>query len=372
MKNVMRVAALAAAAALTLTACGSAPETSPTPTEEDTASPTETATEEPTEEPAAFKGCMVSDFGGFDDNSFNESGFAGLERAESELGIEIAWAESTDAADYGTNVDAMVQADCDLIVTVGFNLADATAAAATTSPDQHFALIDSTLDPALDNVRPLVFNTQEAAFLAGYVAAGMSSSGIVATYGGMAFPSVTIFMDGYVDGVNQYNTDNGTSVSVLGWDKEAQNGVFAESFDDIARGSELTDQFIAQGADVIMPVAGPLGGGTLASAAEAGGVLVIGVDSDAYEQDAYEPYRGIILTSVLKEIGQSVFDAISDASSGTFTSDPYVGTLENGGVSIAPFHDLDAQVPEELKARLAELTEEIVAGTLVVDSPSSN
>ncbi|GCD21218.1 BMP family ABC transporter substrate-binding protein [Cellulomonas sp. H30R-01] len=361
MKKIIRVAALGGAVALALAACGSAPEdTNETAGGGDTAAATD------------FKGCMVSDFGGFDDNSFNQSGIEGLERAVDELGIEQATAESTDAGQYKTNVDSMIQASCDLIITVGFNLADTTAEAADANPDQHFALIDSGVDPARDNVKPLLFNTQEAAYLAGYVAAAMSKTGAVGTFGGEPYPSVTIFMDGFYDGVQKYNEDNGTAVKVLGWDKTAQNGTFTNTFEITAKGEEATNALIAQGADVILPVAGPVGEGALTAARAAGGVLVIGVDSDFWEQPKYAQYKDIILTSVLKQIGQSVFDTISATAEGEFDAEPYVGTLANEGVGLAPFHDLESSVPADVVTKIDELKQQIVDGDLTVESPSQN
>ena len=364
MKRVAQFAAITAVAALALTACGDAPDDSATTAG---GGATTSAGAEATD----FKACMVSDFGGFNDNSFNQSGFEGLEKAKSDLGIETATAESTDAGQYTGNVDSMVQANCNLIVTVGFNLADATAAAADQTPEQNFALIDSGVDPARENVKPLLFNTQEAAFLAGYLAAGMSETKTVATFGGQPYPSVTIFMDGFVDGVAKFNEDNGDSVKVLGWDKDTQQGSFSETFEDKGVGTSLTDGFIAGGADIILPVAGPVGEGALASASQHEGVKVIWVDSDGFMQENLAQYKGLILTSVMKEIGQSVFDVIETTSTGDFDATPYVGTLENEGVALAPFHDFDADVTDEMKAELEQLKADIIAGTVKAESPSS-
>lgn len=367
MKNKARIAAATAAFALLIAACGDAPEeTTPATGDSDTS----TSAEAPAEE-IDFKGCMVSDFGGFDDNSFNESGYNGLMKAESELGIETATAESTDAGDYTGNVDSMVQANCDLIVTVGFNLADATGEAADADPDQHFALIDSDVDPVRDNVKPLLFNTQEAAFLAGYLAAGMSETGVVATYGGEPFPSVTIFMDGFVDGVAKYNEDNDADVKALGWDKEAQDGQFTNTFEELGVGESTTEGFIANKADVILPVAGPVGEGSLSAASKHDGVSVIWVDSDGYMQENLDKYKDLIMTSVMKEIGQSVFDVVEATADGSFSSDAYVGTLENGGVSLAPFHDFEDKIPGELQDQIEDLKSQISSGDLEVDSPSA-
>jgi basic membrane protein A len=203
------------------------------------------------------------------------------------------------------------------------------------------------------------------------MAAGTTKTGTVATYGGQPFPSVTIFMDGFVDGVAKYNEDNGTAVKVLGWDKEAQDGSMIGNFSDTEAGRTTTEQFIASGADVILPVAGPVGAGALNAASQAEGVSVIWVDSDGYEQASNEQYKSLLLTSVIKLIGTSVFDTVSAAVDGDFSSEPYVGTLENGGVDIAPLHDFEDTVPAELQTKIDELREQIIAGDLVVESKSA-
>ncbi|MCU1433035.1 MAG: family transporter substrate-binding protein [Actinotalea sp.] len=376
MKRLTRAAVVATALALTLTACAAPPEEEPAQTQD-----AGTESEEPeAEETAAavdYTACMVSDEGGFDDASFNQSGFEGLERAESELGIGIRTAESADPGQYAGNVDSMVQEGCNLIIGVGFALEDAIQAAAEANPDIDFALVDSSFMDAdfaavtYENAKPLLFNTHEAAFLAGYMAAGVSQTGTVATYGGMPFPSVTIFMDGFSDGITRYNEDNGTAVALLGWDKAAQNGSMIGNFSDTEAGRTTTEQFIASGADVILPVAGPVGAGSLNAASQAEGVSVIWVDSDGYLQASNAETKQLILTSVMKLIGNAVFDTISEAAAGNFSAEPYVGTLENGGVDLAPLHDFESTVDPALVEAVAGLREQIISGELTVESPSA-
>ena len=323
---------------------------------------------------ATFKACAVSDAGGWDDKSFNESAYNGLKAAQDSLGIQINTAESSSDTDFVPNVEAMVSDGCTLIIGVGFNLEQAIHKSAEQNTDLHYALVDSSFTDGqetvtLENGRPLLFNTAEAAFLAGYAAAGMTNTGKVATFGGMKIPSVTVFMDGFVDGVDAYNKAKGTSVQVLGWDKATQNGSFTQDFDNQTLGKEQAQQFISQGADIIMPVAGPVGLGAAAAAKADGNTWIIGVDSDWYE--ANPDYSSIVLTSVMKEIGASVEQSIKDSVDGKFSSDPYVGTLANGGVSLAPFHDFDAKVSDELKADLAKLTVDIKSGKLVIESQNA-
>ncbi len=377
MRQVIKFAAVSAAATLVLAACGDAPdEEEPASGGSDPAASSDDAGESaaPAGDAADFQACMVSDAGGFDDQSFNQSGREGMEAAESELGIQTTLVESQSDADYATNVNTLVSQGCDLTIGVGFLLEDAIQTAADGNTDVNFALVDSSFSDAdfapveIDNAKPILFNTAEASFLAGYLAAGMTETDTVATFGGIQIPSVAIFMDGYADGVAKYNEDNGTEVEVLGWDKEAQSGSFSGDFDNQSQGQTLTDQFIAQGADIIMPVAGPVGLGAVAAAQGAEGTKIIWVDSDGFETtDAGD----IMLTSVLKQIGPAVDGTITETVNSGFSNEPYVGTLENDGVGLAPFHDFEGDVPEELSAKIEEYKQQIIDGTLTVESPNS-
>ena len=360
MKTRMKIAALVAASALGLVACSSAPSSSSSASK--SAGP-------------AFKACMVSDAGGFEDKSFNQAGYDGLKRAVTQLGVTEAHAESAANTDYVPNIDNMIQQNCDLTITVGFLLADATKAAAAANPTKKFAIIDNQFFDAsfkpitIANVKPLLFDTAQASFLAGYLAAGVTKTGTVATFGGMQIGSVTIFMDGFADGVAKYNADNSASVKVLGWDKATQKGSFTGDFDDQSKGQNVTKGFIDQGADIILPVAGPVGLGAAAAAKAAGNVKIIGVDQDWFV--TAPEYKDIILSSVLKQMEPAVFDVIKATRDGGFDAAAYKGTLVNNGVGLAPYHDLDSVVPAALKTKIDALKAEIVAGTLTVTSPSA-
>jgi len=319
-----------------------------------------------------YLGCIVSDSGGFDDRSFNQSSYEGLKKAETDLGIKINQAESQAETDFGPNVDQMVQSGCDLTVTVGFLLADTTKAAAEANTEAKFAIVDdNSID--LPNVKPIIYDTAQAAFLAGYAAAATSETGKVATYGGINIPTVTIFMDGFAEGVTYFNEETGGDVQLLGWDKESQNGTFIGNFSDAAAGKTNTQNFINEGADIIMPVAGPVGSGTLDAVTEANAagsdIKAIWVDSDGYETAGKG--EEFILTSVMKLMGEAVEDVISTDVEGNFDNTPYVGTLENGGVELAPFHDQEANVPADLQTKLDELKAQIISGEITVDSAAS-
>jgi basic membrane protein A len=179
---------------------------------------------------------------------------------------------------------------------------------------------------------------------------------------------VTVFMDGFVDGVAYFNEQNGGDVQVLGWDKEAQDGTFAGGFEDQAQGRTIAENFISQGADIILPVAGPVGLGSAAAAQDAGDVRIVGVDTDWFESTEY---GSIVLTSVQKNIDAAVFDVTTAAVDGEFAPEPYVGTLENGGVGLAPYHDFEEVVPAEVQTAVEEIQQQIIDGEIVVESQSS-
>ena len=176
-----------------------------------------------------YTACLVSDSGGWDDKSFNQSAKEGLDKAVKDLGVKSKTAESKTDSDFTRNVEGMVGENCNLVMGVGFKLSDAISASAKDNADINYSLVDSTFKKNLDNERALVFNTHEAAYLAGYAAAANSKTGKVGTFGGVQLPTVTIFMDGFADGVAHYNEVHGTGVQVIGWDKAAQNGTFVGS-----------------------------------------------------------------------------------------------------------------------------------------------
>ena len=366
MRRTFGALAALGAASLVLAACGSAPDSggttsAPPPT---SASPTDTASPSPEPE-AAYKACMISDAGGFDDRSFNETAYAGLVRAESEYGIEILALESGSDADYQPNISQAIQQGCNMIVTVGFLLGDATEAGATANPDVDFAIVDYAYEAPPENLKGLLFSTQESSFLAGYLAAGMTQTGTVGTYGGIPIPSVTAFMTGFYQGVQYYNEENGTDVQVLGWDPtDVEKGTYAGGFDDQNKGKQIARNFIQQGADIIFPVAGPVGLGSAAEAQASEGVSVIWVDTDGCVSASQ--YCDVFLTSVMKGLDEAVFTAIGEGVDGAFTNAVYVGTLANGGTKLAPFNQFEDAVPAELKEALAAVQAAIIDGTITV------
>ncbi|WP_412544275.1 BMP family ABC transporter substrate-binding protein [Longispora sp. K20-0274] len=315
-----------------------------------------------------YKACMVTDTGGIDDKSFNTSAWAGLQAAKKDnADIDIKYVTSAAETNYEPNLNALVAEKCDLVVAVGGLMGDATKAAATKNPNQKFAIIDSKID--LANVYSMQFNTAQAGFLAGYLAAGTSKSGTVATWGGLKIPPVTIFMDGFAEGVAEYNKVKSKTVKVLGWDNKTQEGTFAGSFNDQNKGKQITDGFVAQGADVVMPVAGGAGQGSAAAAQASGGKLaVIWVDQDGC--DSVKQYCPVFLSTVVKNISDAVKDAALKGAKGESLTGSYTGTLANNGVSLAPFHEYDSKVPADLKKELDQLKADIGSGKIKIESPA--
>lgn len=285
---------------------------------------------------AGYKVGMVTDMGGIDDKSFNATTWKGVEDAIKDLKVEGSYLESQQQTDYATNITQFINQDTNLIITVGFLLGDDTAKFAQENPDVNFAIVDYSYDPAISNVRGLLFNIDEAAFLAGYAAAAATKTGKVATFGGINIPPVAAFMVGFEYGVKYYNAQKGASVEVLGWNTAENNGVFVGNFESTDDGRRVAEEFLAEGVDVIMPVAGPVGLGTAQAVKEHGDAWVIGVDTD-WTVSAPD-YKDIVLTSVLKNMDVAVYDTIkiaSDKDFAGFNGEVYIGTLENDGVGLA-------------------------------------
>ena len=328
----------------------------------------------------AFKVGQVTDLGGVDDKSFNASAWKGAEDAIADLGVEAKYLESQQQSDYAKNIQQYLDEGTDVIITIGFLLGVDTAKSAIANPDQKFAIVDYTYpdcwpgaevgvvcgtDQELANVRGLSFQTDQAAFLAGYLAAGMTETGKVATYGGLPIPTVTIFMKGFEAGVKYYNAQKGTAVEVLGWNSATGEGTFTNNFESTDDGRRLAESFMQEGADIILPVAGQVGLGSAAVCKETGSCKVIGVDADWVE--TAPEYKEVVLTSVLKLIDVAVYNTIKDAVEGNFTGGTVVYTIADGGVDIAPFHEFDSAVSAELKAELEAIKAALIDGSLTVD-----
>jgi basic membrane protein A and related proteins len=347
-------------AATTLAACGDAPEES----------------NDGANEANDFLPCVVSDAGGFDDKSFNQLSYEGVKEAAAELGSEFKEVESNSENDYGPNLENLVAQGCDVIVTVGFALAAATKESAAANPDIEYVLIDDAADggddgqtfdgkPDVANIKPVLYDTAQAAFLAGYLAADYTKTGVVGTYGGQPFPTVTIFMDGFKQGADYYAKEKGKKIKVVGWD--GKDGSFTGGFEANETATNTARQLLDQDVDVILPVGGPIYQGAL-TAIEASGkdVALVGVDADFFETDPKT--QDVVLTSILKNMKQSTFEAVVAAGNDEFDFEPYVGTLENEGVGLAPFHNFEDKVSDTVNTELEDVKAGIIDGSIKVNS----
>ena len=376
-------AAAAGAATLLLAACGSSTSSvsssSSTPAASASTSASTSASSTAAASGAKFLGCMVTDTGGINDKSFNQSAWQGMqEAAAANSNITVKYLQSTTQSDYVPNINSFLGDKCGIIVTVGFLMADATEAAAKANPKQDFAIVDCSyasecLTGAKEpNIDQLTFNTVQDGFLGGYLAAGMTKTGKVATFGGEDFGTVTIYMDGYWDGVQYYNKQHHTNVQVLGWDEQNQKGEFTGDFTNETKGETVTQTFISEGADVIFPVAGNVGLGAAKAVQDAdnsgGHVNMLWVDTDGCVSAAQ--YCKYMISSVTKGIQAAVKGAVTSAAGGSFTGGTYVGTLANGGAVLSPFHDFSGTVPAALQSELKTIEAGIESGSIQTPTKS--
>jgi basic membrane protein A len=302
---------------------------------------------------------MVSDTQGIDDASFNEGTWAGLQMARDGLGVQVQFIESQSSADYETNIAELAEQDYDLIITVGYLLAEATARMAAVYPDTNFAIVDVGYAPPIPNVAGILFDIDEAAFPVGYLAAAWADMQDPADPGvgyvaAMQIPAVEIFIVGYENGVRYYNDQKGKNVTF--------SGVYVGDFLAADQGKRVADSLIDAGADVILGVGGQTGDGAIAAAKQRG-KWGVGIDVDQYYTTPNE--KDILITSTIKRLDNAVYAVIESLLNDEFPGGGnYVGTLANGGVGLAPYHDFEDQIPDELQRELDAIIQAIIDGEI--------
>lgn len=382
MKRYMRYFAVFAVLALALAACGDG-DAGETTTTADAAATTEGAEETTTTDGAEettttaeamgeftpVKACFVTDDAGVDDRSFNASGWQGVQDAVASGAVEPdpILLESTSEADYQPHVETCLDQGAEHIVTSGFKLGSTTETFAAANPDVQWTIIDfPSVGP---NVAGTEFQTDEAAFAAGYLAAGMTQTGTVATYGGQNIPTVAIFLDGFARGVAHYNEVKGADIQVLGWDVEAQEGTMTGVFDPadpIVRST--CESQLDEGADIILPVGGAINlpCGTAIQDRGIDGAL-IGVDADAFDAMPGE-FQDLWLVTVLKGLASGVTTSLEAHAAGTpLGGSSYVGNLANDGVGLSDYHSWADRVPAELDAEVQQVLADIESGAITWD-----
>jgi basic membrane protein A len=292
----------------------------------------------------------VLDTGGENDRGFNEYTLKGAREAAEELGLDFAYVVSEAATDYERNIANFISEGYNLIITVGYLMGDATAAAAIEHPDVHFAIIDYDYGPfncpvelaegedcyqkALPNVTSLMFQEDEPGYLAGVLAACMSETGVIGSVSGMEIPPVQKFVTGYQNGARSFNPD----IETL--------NVYIPDFNDPATGKQAGQEQLAQGADVIFGVGGNTGNGGLLAAFEAG-KMAIGVDLDQYY--TYPEVASALLTSAAKYMDVATAQAVEAFAAGELEGGIRTANAANDGVGLAPYHDWEDRIPQECK-----------------------
>ena len=372
-KKLYIILALLVAASLVFAACtGDDTEAPPADNGEDTGDGDGDG--EVAEEP--FRVGFVTDTGGIDDGSFNETQWAGIQLADAELpNIDAQFIQSDEATQYEPNLTEFASQGYDLIIASGFFLGGDMAKVANAYPEIMFSIFDYSYPDSfgvpegvvghaecIPNVMGQIFKADQAAYLAGYLAAGMTETGKIGYFGGAKIPTVTYFGVGFQMGMEKYNEVHGTSVELVGWDNETGEGLFTGDFIDLTKGKEATESLFDEGVDIFIPVGGLIGSPGFDVARERGG-YGIWVDTDGYF--SLPGVQDVILTSVEKVMATSMFEMVKSAQAGTFQGcTNYVGDLANGGVTISPYHDLEDAIPDELKAEIEELKAQIISGEI--------
>jgi basic membrane protein A len=330
---------------------------------------------------AQIKVGMVTDTGGIDDKSFNQLSWKGVQDAVAQLGVDGKYLESHQQSDYDKNIQQFISENENLIITVGFLMGVNTATAAKANPNTKFAIIDYQYPDCatgqtegkdcgsatvMPNVEGTFFQTDQAAFLAGYLAAGMSKTGTVGTWGGVNIPTVTIFMKGFQAGIVYYNTKHNTKVKLLGWDDATQKGAFINNFTSTDDGKNMSASMAQQGADIILPVAGGAG---LGAGAYCESVtpkcLIIGVDQDWFF--SAPEYNDIELSSVQKRVDTAAFNTIQAVINGKFQGGTATFNLANNGVVLAPLHNFASVVPASLQSEIQQVQADLISGAITVN-----
>ena len=363
-----RLVALGVTSAIMFAACsGSGATTAPSASVQATGTPSTGASAAPVVD---WKACASFDSSGLGDKGFNDLAMKGLEDAKA-LGFQTAYTEATGSGDYAANIQRLMDEGCQTIVVVGFEQTQAAVEATQANEDVAFALVDAVWDetangPTPANFTGLDFQIDEAATLAGYLAAGFSKSKIVGTYGGEQYSGVTRFMDGYYAGIRIYNERKDAKAKLLGWNAPKQKGTFVGGdtpWSDLAKGEQLAKQLIDQGADIVAPVAGATGNASIKAMAGAH-KWAIGVDTD--QALSLPEYGKAILTSAEKRIDVAVLETIRKNAGGDKGGENFIGTLANDGVALSPFHELDAKIPAELKDEVDQLAKDIASGAVTI------
>jgi basic membrane protein A and related proteins len=308
---------------------------------------------------------LVTDTGGVNDKSFNQSAWTGVQKAQKDFGADVKFIESKQPTDYEKNIDLFLNDKYDVIITVGFLMGDATGTKAKTATATKFGIIDygyfptkgdkvcddtkkdCYADGGLTNVTSLLFQEDQVGYLAGVLAGGMSKTGTVCTVSGMEIPPVVRYVVGYQNGAKSVKP----AIKTL--------NVYIPSFTDPAKGKETGQSMINQGCDVVFGVGGNTGNGGLLAAKEKS-LMAIGVDVDQYS--TYPEVKDALITSAQKNVDVAVYEYLKAVVGGTSKPGIATANVQNGGVGLAPYHDWDAKIPQAVKDSVTQATADLKSG----------
>ncbi len=307
---------------------------------------------------------LVTAVGGIEEKFYSALAWKGVQQAENLFTIDAAYKESATEGDYAKMLDAFAS-DVDLTVALGEEMSTAVKEAAAAHPDANFLIIDA--ESNASNVRGATFEVASPSFLAGYLAAGMSKTGVVCTYGASDEEAITEYMTGFFNGADYYRRQKGANIDILGWDVYEKSGVFLEDANSEDEGYAVAKDFFDQKCDVLFAAARDAAKGS-ARAAQQQGALFIGATVDWYE--VFPEYGNVTLTSVMKNTEKAVYDNIVAYAAGSFQGgENYIGSLENNGVMLAPYHQFEEKVPKKMQDEIIQVKNNILTGHLEPELP---
>jgi basic membrane protein A and related proteins len=343
-----------------LAACAPAPTAAPL---QPTTAPAGTAALLP--DGSSIKVGLVTDTGGVNDQAFNQLAWQGIQKVSGEMGLQTKFLETAQPSDYETNIDALAAEGYNVIITVGASMGDATALKARQYPDIKFAIVDHAYaDGGLPNVTSLMFAEDQVGFLAGVLAGGMSKSGFVCSISSLRTPASERYMKSFFGGASW---QAGPEVKFM------NNFINAETTDenvptskDATQGKDTALRLIGEGCDVLFAIGGDAVNGVLQAAKESS-LPAVGADGDQY--NTYPEAQSALITSAMKNVDVAVYNYLRTVADGTVQAGISTGTLQNGGVGLAPFHDWDSKIPADLKAQIQQASDGIKDGSIKIDLP---
>ncbi len=377
----MRFRALAGMTLLSIVAaaCGSGATTSATatgaaPTTE--ASPTSTEAATSSTSGGAVDGsqlniCYAVDVGGIADHGFYQNGYDGLVQAKEQYGVNFTYLTATGAQDYAPMINTFInQGTCSIILAIGSVFSDTVQEAAKANPDQKFIMLDAAFTDASGNeityanVDNITFRDEQNSFLAGYVAAGMTKTGVLGTWSGLNIVPTVKHDYGYEAGMLVYNERHNADVKLIGWSSKTGEGTFTGSFADQQGGRRVSEQQIGAGADILFSMGGQASLGELAAAAANPGVSVIWVDTSICEDPTLkDKYCSLQITSTMKRLDNAILDVVKKTLAGNFPAGVNPGNLETGALGLAPYR---SDVPQSLADEVEQLKQDVISGKIVV------